>query len=77
MPPVLFINLKRYFYDYVKNREIKLNDRFEFYEELDFDIGGRKYFTKESPADVRNVYRLHSVFIHSGIMYAGHYYAYI
>ena len=78
LPPVVFVHLKRFVFDFNRNREIKVNDRFEFYDEVDFDIDDRKFFTHAAKNQkTKNLYMLHSVFVHSGIMYAGHYYCYI
>ena len=78
LPPVVFLHLKRFAYDFNRNREIKLNDKFEFYDEIDFDVDDRKYFAPTAKGRPEsNIYMLHSVFVHSGIMYAGHYYSYI
>ena len=41
------------------------------------DREDRKYFTADSDPNVVNVYRLHSVLVHSGGPNGGHYYAFI
>ena len=55
---------------------VKLNDRFEFSTTLDlsrFVVDGSQY----SNESCGNQYVLHSVLVHSGSVYGGHYYAYI
>ena len=44
----------------------QINDRYEFYEELDLDIGDGKYLSPDADRSKRNKYRLHSVLVHSG-----------
>jgi ubiquitin carboxyl-terminal hydrolase 7 len=59
----------------------QINDRYEFYDEIDLDRGDGPYLSPEarkalaeggSPA---NTYKLHSVLVHSGGVHGGHYYA--
>jgi len=54
----------------------QINDRYEFPEELDLDAGAGKYLSKAADRSVRNLYRLHSVLVHSGGVHGGHYYAF-
>lgn len=76
-PPVLELHLKRFEYDFVSDAMVKLNDRFEFPNSLDLDIEDGKYLSEEADRAVRNLYRLHSVLVHSGGPHGGHYYAYV
>eukprot|EP00803_Ostreobium_quekettii_P004318 evm.model.scf_1518.4 EVM.evm.TU.scf_1518.4 scf_1518:22440-34055(-) len=76
-PPVLQLHLKRFDYDYQRDLQIKINDHYEFYSTLDLDIENRKYLTENSDRSVRNLYKLHSVLVHSGGPHGGHYFAYI
>ena len=76
-PPVLQIQLKRFEYDYQRDTMVKIHDRYEFPEELDLDVGDRKYLVPESDKSVRNKYKLHSVLVHSGGINGGHYYAFV
>lgn len=76
-PPVLQIQLKRFEYDFHRDTMVKIHDRYEFPEELDLDVGDRKYLVPEADKSVRNKYRLHSVLVHSGGINGGHYYAFI
>ncbi len=55
---------------------VQVNDRYEFYEELDLDVGDGKYLSPDADRSKRNKYRLHSVLVHSGGTHGGHYYAY-
>lgn len=56
---------------------LQINDRYEFPEELDLDHGDGKYLSENADRSVRNLYRLHSVLVHSGGVHGGHYYAFI
>ena len=78
LPPVLELHLRRFEYDFNTDAMAKINERFEFPTVLDMDREGRKYFTADdSDGEVKNVYRLHSVLVHSGGPNGGHYYAFI
>ena len=76
-PPVLTIQLKRFEYDFNRDTMVKIHDRYEFPEELDLDVGDRKYLVPEADKSIRNKYKLHSVLVHSGGINGGHYYAFI
>ncbi|KFM24284.1 Ubiquitin carboxyl-terminal hydrolase 12, partial [Auxenochlorella protothecoides] len=76
-PPVLQLQLKRFEYDFMKDSMVKINDRYEFGEELDLDVGDRKYLAASAARGVRNKYKLLAVLVHSGGVHGGHYYAYI
>jgi len=76
-PPVLQIQLKRFEYDFHRDTMVKIHDKYEFPEELDLDIGDRKYLVPEADKSIRNKYKLHSVLVHSGGINGGHYYAFI
>ena len=65
------------YYDFQRDTMVKINDRYEFPEELDLDVEDGKYFSPSADRSVRNLYRLHSVLVHSGGVHGGHYYAYI
>lgn len=77
LPPVLQLQLKRFEYDFHRDTMVKINDRYEFPELLDLDFKDRKIFAPEADQSVRNLYRLHSVLVHSGGVHGGHYYAFI
>lgn len=76
-PPVLQLQLKRFEYDFQRDTMVKINDRYEFPEQLDLDAGDGKYLSPDADRSVRNKYLLHSVLVHSGGVNGGHYYAYI
>jgi len=77
LPPVLELHLRRFEYDFATDAMAKINERFEFPTQLDMDREGRKYFTDEADPTVKNVYKLHSVLVHSGGPNGGHYYAFV
>ncbi|KAG8470588.1 hypothetical protein KFE25_009009 [Diacronema lutheri] len=77
LPPVLHLHLLRFEFDYATEQMAKINSRFEFPELLDLDADGRKYLTADSDPNVRNLYKLHSVLVHSGGLNGGHYYVYV
>lgn len=72
-PPVLTLQLKRFEYDPFRNDMYKINDKYEFPEQLDLD----RFLGPDAPRTVRNLYRLFAVLVHSGEAHGGHYYAYI
>ena len=75
-PAVLHLHLKRFEYDWERDCMAKINDRYEFTETLDLtEICPRK--DSGAAAGPPNVYKLHSVMVHSGDVFGGHYYAYI
>jgi ubiquitin carboxyl-terminal hydrolase 7 len=55
----------------------QINDRYEFPDELDLDVGGGRLLSENADRSVRNAYKLHSVLVHSGGVHGGHYYAFI
>lgn len=71
-PKILTLQLKRFDFDYLTMRRIKLNDRVEFPEELDLNA-----FIESKPPKSEYVYNLFAVLVHSGSANGGHYYAYI
>ncbi|KAL6758807.1 hypothetical protein V8C86DRAFT_1411207 [Haematococcus lacustris] len=77
LPPVLQLHLKRFDYDFQRDTQLKINDRYEFPEELDLDLDGGRYLSPGADRSVRLLYRLHSVLVHSGGGHGGHYYAFI
>lgn len=81
LPPVLSLHLKRFDYDWQRNMSIKINDRHEFYEELDLDKvdenGNPLYLSPNADRTVSNKYKLLAVLVHSGGTVGGHYYAYM
>ncbi|XP_062188421.1 ubiquitin C-terminal hydrolase 13-like isoform X2 [Phragmites australis] len=76
-PPVLQLQLKRFEYDFMRDTMVKINDRYEFPLQLDLDREDGKYLSPDADRNVRNLYTLHSVLVHSGGVHGGHYYAFI
>lgn len=72
LPPVLHLILMRYRYDPYRDATVKINDRFEFPEEVDLS----PYMSVEM-ANANEHYLLHSVLVHSGDGHGGHYTAFI
>ncbi|ANB13370.1 Ubp15p [Sugiyamaella lignohabitans] len=70
-PPVLHLQLKRYEYDFNRDMEVKINDRYEFPAEVDLS----PYLEEGSDMSEPWIYTLHGVLVHSGDLNAGHYYA--
>ncbi|OHT01279.1 hypothetical protein TRFO_31956 [Tritrichomonas foetus] len=72
-PPVLQLHLRRFEYDFEYDRNIKINDRFEFPKEIDLD----PYLAKDGDRLKSNIYDLYGVLVHSGTVSYGHYYAFL
>lgn len=70
LPPVLHLQLKRYDFDWMRELQVKINDRYEF--PLDLDLSD---FVSDKSR--KWDYELHGVLVHSGDLDAGHYYALI
>ncbi|XP_077591421.1 ubiquitin carboxyl-terminal hydrolase 7 isoform X2 [Stigmatopora nigra] len=71
-PPILHLQLMRFMYDPQTDQNIKINDRFEFPDQLPLDEFLQKPDTKD-PAN----YILHAVLVHSGDNHGGHYVVYL
>ena len=56
---------------------VQINDRYEFPDELDLDARDGRFLAADADRSVRNLFRLHSVLVHSGGVHGGHYYAFI
>lgn len=56
---------------------VKIYDRYEFFEEFDFDVGDCKYFVFEFDKSVCNKYKFYSVLVYSGGINGGYYYAFV
>jgi ubiquitin carboxyl-terminal hydrolase 7 len=54
----------------------QVNDRYEYPEMLDLDVDDRKYQAANADRTKRNMFKLHSVLVHSGNTHGGHYYAF-
>lgn len=70
-PPVLHLHLMRFQYDPQTDSNIKINDRYEFYEHIDLS----DYL--EKPEATPSKYTLHAVLVHSGDNHGGHYVVFI
>jgi ubiquitin carboxyl-terminal hydrolase 7 len=68
---VLIIQLKRFEYNPKRDMMAKINDAFEFYDNLNLD----PYMACNTTGE--NEYTLHSVVVHQGSVNSGHYYAFI
>ena len=74
-PKVLIIQLQRLRFDTIRNRTIKINDYFEYDDEIDLSSYN---ISKEKNKSSNFIYSLYGVFIHSGKnSNSGHYYAYL
>ncbi|XP_039253569.2 ubiquitin carboxyl-terminal hydrolase 7-like [Styela clava] len=71
-PPVLHLQLLRFHYDPITDMNIKINDRYEFFEKLELD----EFLEVPDSAD-KATYILHAVLVHSGDNHGGHYVAYL
>eukprot|EP01130_Rhizamoeba_saxonica_P002958 TRINITY_DN1299_c0_g2_i1.p1 TRINITY_DN1299_c0_g2~~TRINITY_DN1299_c0_g2_i1.p1 ORF type:complete len:2014 (+),score=509.93 TRINITY_DN1299_c0_g2_i1:1-6042(+) len=90
IPPILFIHLKRFEFDYINMRNVKLYDECSFPQTLNLEPYTREGIAKReaerdniefdmdqmNPPDYYN-YELKGVVIHSGSTESGHYYSYI
>ena len=73
-PPVLHLQLKRFEYDFMRDVNVKINDRYEF--PLDIDL--KPYLDPETTDASENwTYKLHGVLVHSGDVHGGHYFVLI
>jgi len=72
-PSVLHLQLKRFEFDFAREINVKINDRFEFPEILDLS----PYLSEDADKSEKYIYHLHGVLVHSGDISAGHYYAFL
>ena len=70
LPSVLQIQLKRFEYNQNRGMMTKVNERFEFYEEIDLNKYTEDLGTKDK-------YKLFSITVHSGTLGKGHYSSFI
>ena len=73
LPRIFVIVLKRFEFNEILLRYIKINDYFEFPEILDFS----KFINDKNSNNLNNKYVLFGVVIHKGLTYSGHYYTII
>lgn len=70
-PPVLHLHLLRFQYDPITDTNVKINDRFEFPEQLNLN----EYLKEKESTPA--TYTLHAVLVHSGDNHGGHYVVFI
>eukprot|EP00002_Diphylleia_rotans_P030205 TRINITY_DN6196_c0_g2_i12.p1 TRINITY_DN6196_c0_g2~~TRINITY_DN6196_c0_g2_i12.p1 ORF type:complete len:667 (+),score=115.83 TRINITY_DN6196_c0_g2_i12:210-2210(+) len=73
LPPVLYLQLKRFEYDPNYDCMVKVNDKYKFYKEISLD----PYMSKDVDSTVPNTYVLKGILVHAGDVNGGHYYAFI
>lgn len=73
------LTLKRFEFDYNAMIKVKVNDHFEFPQEISlFKWTKDGIFGSEAPVNEQDyVYKLVGVLVHSGCAEGGHYYSYI
>ena len=71
-PPVLHMQLKRFEYDFMRDMNVKINDRYEF--PLTIDL--RPYMSDPESREPQ-IYHLHGVLVHAGDTHGGHYCAFL
>ncbi|KAM0672824.1 ubiquitin-specific protease ubp15 [Ordospora colligata] len=83
LPPVIFVLLKRFYFNLNTETRYKLNDYFEYPDVLDMKqfvdeqrIDGLEESKNENRANM-NEYELYSVIVHRGDVEEGHFYAYL
>ncbi|CAH6719278.1 ubiquitin carboxyl-terminal hydrolase 15 [[Candida] jaroonii] len=75
-PPILHLQLKRFEYDFQIDDLSKINDRYEFPDQIDLS----PYLDEDLSPEIRNEnwnYKLHGVLVHQGSISNGHYYTMI
>ena len=78
-PPVLFVQLKRFEYDFATDAHMKINDKYVFYPELDLSPFLKQPGSAPSPSPRApdTTYDLYAVLVHRGDVTGGHYIAFI
>ena len=72
-PRVLYVQLKRFEYDIQQDGMVKINDRHEYPFEIDLD----EFLSAGADRSQPWIYKLHGVFVHSGGLHGGQYWALI
>ena len=72
-PRVLYVQLKRFEYDIHQDAMVKINDRHEYPFEIDLD----EFLSAGADRSQPWIYKLHGVFVHSGDLRGGRYWALI
>ena len=78
-PPILYLNLKRYEYDFMEDRICKVNDYYEFPESINLSpyyspADAQRDLSQERPENQQ--YKLFGILVHSGDFGGGHYYSF-
>ena len=73
VPPILHLQLKRFGYNFQTDRMEKINDRYEFPLTLNLT----KFGEAKQGSKPKRKYVLHSILIHSGDVFGGHYYCFV
>eukprot|EP00945_MAST-04E_sp_MAST-4E-sp1_P002515 g2515.t1 len=73
MPPILHLQLKRFEYNFQTDRMWKINDRYEFPLSLNLT----KFGAARDGKTLKRKYLLHSILIHTGDVFGGHYYCFV
>ncbi|RMZ82338.1 hypothetical protein DV738_g1767, partial [Chaetothyriales sp. CBS 135597] len=74
VPDNLIFNLKRFDFDIMTGTRCKLNDQFQFPEELDVAPYTLEYLSHPNEPDI---FELTGIIVHSGTADSGHYFSYI
>lgn len=73
-PPILHLQLKRFEYDFMIDDLQKINDFYQFPDQIDL----KEFLDEDLPLEIKNQnwnYKLHGVLVHQGSISNGHYYA--
>ena len=73
----MIFHLKRFDYDLVTGQRSKINDHFEFPEQIDMSLYDVEYLKNPEQAVEPDNFQLVGVLVHSGNAESGHYYSYI
>ncbi|VDK44633.1 unnamed protein product [Taenia asiatica] len=76
-PPVLYLQLMRFQYDFMSNTNVKINDYFEFPYDLDLSDYLVQDLAEMEEEPRYTKYFLQAVLVHSGDHHGGHYVVYI
>ncbi len=77
MPDNLIFHLKRFDYDVNSGMRSKINDRFDFSEQLDMAPFKVDHLSQPGSNTAPDLFELVGVLVHSGTAESGHYYSYV
>ncbi|KAI9815552.1 MAG: hypothetical protein M1827_002686 [Pycnora praestabilis] len=77
VPNHLIFHLKRFDFDLVTMQRSKINDHFEFPEEIDMSSYKVDYLSDPETPTPKDMFKLVGILVHSGTAESGHYYSYI